>query len=148
MSRIVSLLGAALLVISASVVTAEPVQLVCVGEFNFSDGEGQGFDGAYNWSFYVSLDEAAGVLVSAPMFPEPVPMMVSPQKYSARVLGEYCFKPFGPQDHKNYCAVGARTLEINRANLSLLFSYTPNEHKKPLGALKQGQCRPRGAPGS
>ena len=46
MSKIVSLLGAALLVFSASVVTAEPVQLVCVGEFNFSDGEGQGFDGA------------------------------------------------------------------------------------------------------
>ncbi len=148
MSKIVSLLGAALLVFSASVVTAEPVQLVCVGEFNFSDGEGQGFDGAYNWSFYVSLDEAAGVLVSAPMFPEPVPMVVSPQKYSARVLGEYCFKPFGPQDHKNYCAVGARTLEIDRGNLSLLFSYTPNEHRKPLGALKQGKCQPRGAPGS
>jgi hypothetical protein len=147
MRKIMSLVGAILFGFGAAIATAEPVRLLCVGEFNFTDGEGQGFDGAYKWSFYVTLDEQAGTLVSAPMFPEPVPMSVTPQKYSARVSGEYCFKPFGPSD-ENHCGVGTRTLEIDRSKLSLVFSYTPNQHRQPLGALRQGTCRPSGTPGS
>ena len=148
MRKIISFVGAAVLAFSACLVTAQPVRLQCVGEFHFSDGEGEGFDGAYKWAFYISLDEQAGVLASLPMFPEPVPMKVSPQHFSARVQGEWCFKPYGPSDDKNYCAVGTRTLQVDRANLSLLLSYTPQAHGQPIGALRQGRCQPRSAPGS
>jgi hypothetical protein len=141
MRNITSILGALSLALAAVAATAEPLRLQCTGKFSFSDGEGKGFDGAYTWSFYINLDEEAGVLVSAPMFPQPVPMDVSPQRYSARVQGEWCFKPYGPSDDQTFCSVGTRTLQVDRTNLSLIMSYTPQAHGQPLGALAQGRCR-------
>jgi hypothetical protein len=146
MRNIISFLAALVFGLASGALAAEPVRLQCSGEFYFSDGQGEGFDGAYTWSFYVNLDEEAGVLVSAPMFPQPVPMRTSPQAYSASVQGEWCFKPYGPSDDKNYCAVGTRTLQIDRDNLSLVFSYTPQKGGKPLGALRKGRCQPRVGP--
>ena len=146
MRNIISFLGALALGFTCAAVTAEPVRLQCSGKFYFSDGQGEGFDGAYTWSFYVNLDEEAGALVSAPMFPQPVAMEISPREYTASVQGEWCFKPYGPSDDKNYCAVGTRMLQINRTNLSLVFSYTPQGPGKPLGALRQGRCQPTAGP--
>ena len=140
MRKTISLLGFLALMFTAAAVTAEPVRLQCTGEFHFSDGQGEGFDGSYNWSFYINLDEQAGSLVSAPMFPQPVAMDTSREHYTSRVQGEWCFKPYGPSDHKDYCAFGTRTLQIDRSNLSLLLSYTPQAHGKPLGALRRGRC--------
>ena len=141
MSKFLSLLGLVALLVLSPASWAEPIRFQCVGEFNFSDGEGEGFDGAYRWSFFVDLYEAKGVLVSSPMFPDPVSVSITPTDYRAVEQGEWCFKPYGPHDHKDYCAVGSRTLQIDRSNLKLLFSYTPQEHGKPLGALRQGRCR-------
>jgi hypothetical protein len=145
MRKFISLLGFLAFALNTAAATAEPLRFQCGGEFHYSDGEGAGFDGSYKWSFYLNLDEETGALVSAPMFPQPVEMDVSPNHYAARVKGEWCFKPYGPADHKSYCAVGTRTLQLDRANLSLLFSYTPDEHGKPMGALRGGRCEPIGA---
>ena len=146
MNKTIFFWGALVLLLNVGAVKAEPQRFLCMGEFYFSDGEGEGFDGSYKWSFYLHLDEEAGVLVSAPMFPKPVAMDSTPQQYRAIVKGEWCFKPFGPSDDKSYCAAGTRMLELNRASFALLFSYTPDAHGKPLGALKQGRCQADTAP--
>jgi hypothetical protein len=147
MRKFISLVAGLALAVQADLVAAEPVFYQCVGKFHFSDGEGEGFDGAYTWSFYVNLDEQAGVLVSAPMFPEPLAMEVTQQHYSARVQGDWCFKPYGPSDDKTYCSNGTRTLQIDRRTGMLTLSYTPRQRGQPLGALRQGRCqlRPAGA---
>ena len=141
MRQFISLVGALALLSQTGLSMAEPVRYQCSGKFQYADGEGEGFDGSYTWSIYVNLDEASGMLVSAPMFPKPVPMEVTPQLFSAQVQGDWCFKPYGPSDHQNFCGTGTRTLKIDRRSGALTLSYTPQNTGGALGALQQGRCQ-------